>query len=118
MIKSNITKTNIKHATQFKVKTDDPNYKLYFNLDNPKYLDHQLKTYFPKLDLTQNSLQDIVHRTINPNPGSELEKASSISNKHYLDIKTSIEKAKQKVQEIIPKQENEGEKKNKHITFK
>jgi len=118
VVKSNISKTNSKHATQFQVKTDDPEYKLYFDLDNPKYLDHQIKTYFPKVDLAQNSLQDIVHRTLNPNPGYELEKASSSSNKYYMEIKTMIDKAKQKVQEIIPKQEYETDKKNKHITFK
>ena len=116
MVKSNITKTNTKNATQFKVKSDHPEYHEYFQLDNPKYLDHQLKTYFPKIELTQNSLQDIIQRGLNANPGAELEKATFTSNKYYLDIKNSIDKANAKVQEIIQKQE-EGDKNSKAITL-
>jgi len=113
LVKSNITKTNVKNAVQFKVKAEHPEYKQYFDLENPKYLDHQLKSYFPKLELAQNSLQDIQQRRLNENPGKIYEEAHSLNTRHYQDIKTSIERAKLKVQDIIPKQELEDDKKIK-----
>jgi hypothetical protein len=117
----------VKNAIQFHVKSEHPEYKYLFDLDNPKNMEHLLKSYFPKIQMTQNSLQDIVHRTVNPNPGSELEKASSFSIKQFNDIKSSIEKAKLKVLEIIPKiideenckiEEDKKQVKQKHATFK
>lgn len=116
-MKSNITKTNTKNATQFKVKSDHPEYKEYFQLNNPKYLDHQLKTYFPKIELTQTSLQDILQRGLNANPGAELEKASNNSSKYYLDIKYTIDKANAKVMEIIPKPNQKLDEMEKKIIF-
>jgi hypothetical protein len=117
----------VKNATQFHVKSDHPEYKYLFDLDNPKSIDHIFKSYFPKLQMTQNSLQDIVQRTVNPNPGSEFEKASSVSNKQFNEIKTSIEKAKLKVLDIIPKiideekskiEEDKKQIRQKHASFK